>query len=309
MLTAIAETVCTAGHDFTLPGSAGPLHCTTVEAPQARAVLVIVHGYGDHAGRYRELMEWMASCGVTCIAMDLRGHGRSAGRRGYVNRWSDYLTDLDDLLESPEIKQHSPLPLFLLGHSHGALAAASALVRNPQLAAGAVLTAPFFAIAFEPPLIKRLLARILSPILPWLPIPTGLRDEEMTGDPAMRHDSSIDPLIVRHATPRWYTGMLEAQKELLQHPSRFRTPLLMILPEHDLVSDSAVARRFYEECGAPARELLVAPGAHHELLREVNRTETYRLILDWVERRVRRCADDDAAQDDYDKGVVIPASE
>src|SRR5688500_3489789 len=90
------------------------------------ARLAEVHGYGDHAGRYWELMTWLASRGVACHAFDFRGHGRSTGRRGFVRRWDEHLDDLRAFLDLPALRHDSPgdPPLFVLGHSHGGLVVA-----------------------------------------------------------------------------------------------------------------------------------------------------------------------------------------
>src|SRR5215207_3074328 len=79
----------------------GALHLRTARAPgEAVAILAILPGYGDHSGRYIELMRWMAARGVTCHALDFRGHGRSAGRRGYVRHWDEFLDDLKTFLKT-----------------------------------------------------------------------------------------------------------------------------------------------------------------------------------------------------------------
>src|SRR5579864_17301 len=89
------------------------------EAGWAR--LAIVHGYGDHSGRYAHFMQWLAERGVECHAVDLRGQGAAAGRRGFVARWEDYLEDVRAFLALPAVRQRPGLPLFVLGHSHGGL--------------------------------------------------------------------------------------------------------------------------------------------------------------------------------------------
>ena len=106
------------------PGLAGTLHRRAVVAPSpAFARLAILPGYGDHSGRYVEFMRWMARRGVTCHALDFRGHGLSAGRRGFVRRWDEFLDDLNAFLAQPALAGDGPL--FVLGHSHGGLVVAT----------------------------------------------------------------------------------------------------------------------------------------------------------------------------------------
>src|SRR5688500_19660371 len=110
---------------FPAPGGHMLYRCSVVPAEPALAAarLAVVHGYGDHAGRYVELMTWLAGRGVGCHAFDFRGHGRSTGRRGFVRRWEEHLDDLRAFLDLPELRHDSPgdPPLFVLGHSHGGL--------------------------------------------------------------------------------------------------------------------------------------------------------------------------------------------
>src|SRR5579859_2625672 len=102
------------------------------------AHLGIIHGYGDHSGRFVHFMKWMAERGVACHGFDLRGQGRSTGRPGYVRRWEDYLDDLSAFLALDELAQARPL--FLLGHSHGALVLAVAVIGGRITAQGCVMT-------------------------------------------------------------------------------------------------------------------------------------------------------------------------
>src|SRR5437879_2403637 len=101
------------------------LYVCSVRPPQPVATVGIIHGYGDHSGCYREGMERLASTGIEAHAVDLRGHGRSAGRRGHVQRWRDYLDDVAVFLDrvhrlTGASLYGAPPPLFLLGQSHGA---------------------------------------------------------------------------------------------------------------------------------------------------------------------------------------------
>ena len=116
---------------------------TPAGKPIAR--LAILHGYGDHAGRYSHFMQWLAEHGIASYAVDFRGHGRSAGKPGFVHRWDDYLTDLRAFLAIDELSTANDLaPLFLLAHSHCALVAINAAY-NGMLnhCRGVILSAPY----------------------------------------------------------------------------------------------------------------------------------------------------------------------
>src|ERR1700691_2463252 len=109
-------------HQDTVPSGKESLNRFVIAPSQPWAQLVLLHGYGDHAGRYLQFLQWLGARGVGCQAIDFRGQRRSSGRRGFVRKWDEYLDDLKVILDL----QDQALPLFVLGHSHGALVAAAA---------------------------------------------------------------------------------------------------------------------------------------------------------------------------------------
>jgi len=252
---------------------------------EAWARLGVLHGYGDHSGRFLHAMRWLSGRGIACHGLDFRGQGLSSGRRGFVRRWEDYLDDLETFLESGPLSGDGP-PRFVLAHSHGALVFAAATERARTAAvAGCVLTAPYFRPRHRVPWYKHLAAHAAHPALPWLLVSNGLRDTMMTRDPAMLRDSAEDSLILRAATPRWYVGARRAQAEVVDGAPAFRLPFLLLIGEADPVSDPEAARRFFEAAGALDKTHRQLPGLLHELLREAEREAILEEIVDWIRAR------------------------
>lgn len=261
-------------------------------AGQTIARLVVVHGYGDHAGRYGHIMDWLADRGVATDAVDLRGHGRSPGRRGFVRGWAEYLDDLRAHLRAERADATAAgtagRPLFVLGHSHGGLVAAVAGTRGVLAeagVAGCVLSAPYLRPAEPLTPLWRAVAAVTNVVAPALRVPTGLTTDMMSGDPAMAADSRIDPLLLRHATPRWYATAMRAQDEAFASAGRFRLPLLCLIGDADPIASLAGARAFVDRAGSADKALEVVPNARHEILREVDRERTYERVLSWVRAR------------------------
>ena len=255
------------------------------------ARLAIVHGYGDHSGRYAEFMQWMAERGVECHALDLRGQGASAGRRGFVTRWEDYLEDVRAFLALPAVRERPGVPLFLLGHSHGGLVVAAAAISGvffESSVRGCILSSPFLRSRLPSPRRNRLLAHILNPFVPWLCVANGLNSAMMSSDPAMRLDNQNDPLCLRIATPRWYLGQLRAQQYVLARAADFRLPLLILAGGADPIADPDAAIGFAARAGAADKSHRLYPGHLHELLRETNRQAIFSDILDWLRPRASR---------------------
>jgi lysophospholipase len=280
--------------ESTFSGPAGALFRRSVVPAAAWCSVAIIHGYGDHSGRHLHVMRWLAGRGIACHGLDLRGQGNSAGRRGFLRRWDEYLDDLDAFLALPALRQHAPL--FLLGHSHGGLVLAAAAIRGLGDLRGCILTSPFFRNRMTVPPVKRLVARAMDPLIPWLRVRSGLSDGMMSSDPAMIADTAADPLVMRIATPRWYFGSLDAQRRALADAPRFTRPLLLLCGGADPVADVAAAEVFFHSAGSVDKTIKVYPGLLHEILREVRREEVFSDILSWLRQRVPDAASDHEEQ-------------
>lgn len=252
---------------------------------RAAARLSIVHGYGDHSGRYAHFMQWMALRGVACDAVDLRGQGSADGRRGFVRQWDDYLDDVRAFLSLPAPKELDGTPRFVLGHSHGGLVVAAAGEAGLLEIAGirgVVLTSPFLQSRMELPRVKVMLGRFVGLAVPWLAVSTGLNAEWMSSDSDMVEQTKNDPLCARVATPRWYAGQLRAQTRVMENAASCRLPLLALAAGADRIAEPAAAQRFVQLAGSSDKQFRLYPGLLHELLRESGREQIFQDILTWV---------------------------
>jgi alpha-beta hydrolase superfamily lysophospholipase len=254
----------------------------------AVARLAIIHGYGDHSGRYAHFMRWMALRGIACDAVDLRGQGLADGRRGFVRRWDDYLSDVRAFLSLPAPGSLANVPRFILGHSHGGLvvaAAGEAGMLEPAGIRGVVLTSPFFLSRMKLPRSKVMLGRVVGLVVPWLPVPTGMNAEWMSSDAQMVEETRNDPLCARVATPRWYAGHLRAQARVMAGAASFRLPLLVLAAGADPIADPAAAEQFVERVGSADKLLRTYPALLHELLRERGREAIFEETRAWIASR------------------------
>ncbi len=260
-------------------GLALHLHRWRVAHGEAKAWLLIVPGYAEHGGRYEELAHRLVARGVSTLALDLRGHGKSAGRRGYVARFSEYLDDVEVALSTIGGAKR-----FLLGHSQGGLVALDFVAaRNPVLA-GLIVTNPFLGLALEVPALKLLLGRVAARLLPTLTLPSGL-------DPAgVSHDSRIveayrrDPLVFRTATAGWFREVTAAQ-ERVRALREVTLPLLYIHSDADPIASPEAAAALAAQLTAPDKTVWLRPGELHEVLNETGRAKLHEQIADWVVAR------------------------
>jgi len=251
----------------------------------ARAHLVLVHGYGDHLGRYRTFRDAMLVDRFAVHAFDARGHGRSDGPRGGVRTFGEYTSELGAFVDGV-LGQAGGLPVFLVAHSHGALVSLAWLVGPGAAAArgirGLVLSAPYLSLAFNPPAWKTAPAPLLSRVLPSLPIPTGLRSADLSRDPAWQRTTDEDPLYGRKGTPRWYTEHTRAQAEVLASGAKIRIPVLLMVGEEDPVASSPTSVKWFETLGASDKRLRRWPGMRHEIFNEIGKEEVYAETSRWI---------------------------
>jgi alpha-beta hydrolase superfamily lysophospholipase len=260
------------------------LHQVVVAPESPWAALAVVHGYGDHAGRYLHFMRWMGERGVAAMAVDLRGHGTSTGRHCVVRRWDDYLLDVSAMLTAAR-SAWPQTPLFVLGHSHGALIAAKAGIDARLSCAGCILSSPFFALRMPVPMSKQVLSCVASIVAPSMAVRSGVGGAMLSRDPEMIADTQNDPLCRGIATPGWFVQARRAQSAVRRTAAEFTMPLLMLAADDDGVADIAASRQFFDEAGSRDKLLRVYQGHCHELLRDLDRESIFEEICNWMRPR------------------------
>ncbi|HZZ85542.1 MAG TPA: alpha/beta hydrolase [Anaeromyxobacteraceae bacterium] len=252
--------------------------------PAPRATVAVLHGYGDHCGRYAGLTRALCAAGLEAALVDFRGHGQSDGRRAHVDAFGDYLDDLDAFLTRVRALADGR-PLFVAAHSQGALVAtlwAVARGRGGEGLRGFVLSSPYFRLALTPPFYKVAAARLLDGVLPWLPMQTGLRMADLTSDPEMQAWTAHDRLYGRVATPRWFGEFQKAQAEVLRRAGEFRAPLLVLAAGADVIADPRVAEEFVARAGSVDKAFLRLEGKMHEIWNETDRDRSIARAVEWI---------------------------
>ncbi len=259
-----------------------PLAARVWDAPDARGVLVIAHGVGEHAGCYDHLARAVLELvPIAVVALDFRGHGQSPGRRGVVRRYEDLLGDLRGVLKG--VAERWPgQPIFLLGHSNGGQVAARVAARSPLPLAGLIVCNPVVGLSLTAPRWKIVLGKLLQKIVPNFTLPTGLADAQMTSDPEMIAERHADPLRHDRISPALFFGMLAGRQPTLDAAASLRLPVLLILGERDPVIDLAAARSFFERIPGPDRKLLSLPEMRHEPFNDRGRDVPLRAVARWL---------------------------
>lgn len=247
----------------------------------AKAVLAMIPGYADHGARYAHVMGALAEHGIGSIAIDLRGHGRAQGPRGFCSRFDEFLDDARELRQLV-VARAKGAPTLLFGHSFGGLVATLSALDSPAPWKGLVLSAPFFGLGLEVPRIKVFAGKIASRVYPKLGLPSGLEGKDMTHDPAKAKDYDSDPLVFKNATARWFTEATAAQQRVLASAPRLGMPLYMTFGTADKVASLATAKRFFDAAGSADKTWDPREGLFHEVLNEPSWKDLVDTIARWV---------------------------
>jgi len=257
---------------------------TWLPEPEPGGAVVLAHGAGEHCGRYEHVAARLVAEGFGVHALDHRGHGRSEGRRAYVDRIANTVADIDQLVTIAR-ERHPGQPLFLLGHSMGGcLAIAYALERQQRLD-GLLLSAPLAALETASP-VTRVLGKLLSAVTPTL----GLFDvdpERVSRDPDVVRAYVEDPLVHHGKLPARTVGELAAAVE--GFPARvpeLRLPLLVMHGTGDKIVPLAGSLMVHDGAGSDDKQLELYDGLYHEILNEPEQQRVMDDVVAWLQARL-----------------------
>ena len=257
---------------------------TFAEADGARGRLLFIHGWAEHAGRYKYPAEYLAPRGFSCYAMDVRGHGHSAGQRGYIDRYEEYVQDVHAGLQWVR-ERGGDSPTILIGHSQGGLVVARYVESRPEShdLDGFALSSPFLGLAMEVPALKRSAAHLMSRVWPGLALASDLDTSQLTKDQEVVRAYEEDPLIFQKARARWFTETLTAQDQALAQAGRIRLPCLVMHGADDGIANPAVTEDFFARCDAEDKTLKLYAGLRHEIFNEVEREQVFADVAAWLD--------------------------
>ncbi len=251
--------------------------------------LVIVHGGGEHSGRYVETAQRFVEEGYAVYAFDLPGHGRSPGTRGHIQRFEDYLESVRTLIVQVVGSRHSQKPI-LIGHSLGGLITTFYAVKHPETIQCLVLSSPIWGLNVRIPLWKRAIGRLLSPLWPSLTMERPRIDGDMLShDPHVVAQYGSDLLVHFRASVRFYTELLGRFRELPGALSRLQLPLLVLQAGDDRVASPAMVKRLFPNVGSAQKRLMVYEGFYHEVFNETQKEQVFRDLLAWLHDAGPRC--------------------
>ncbi len=251
-------------------------------------VLLLVHGLGEHSGRYEEFGSWFARHDVAVHAYDQQGHGRSIGRRGHASHFHHFVDDLEIVLKSVS-QEHQGPPIFLLGHSMGGLVVARLLRERKTSLAGAICASGALALNPEVSKSRIWVLRLMRMLLPRWRLAIGIESEALSNDPAVGREYMEDPLVLKQMTVGLAAEIFTAIQLAEVGTAEIQTPMLLLHGEDDAMCPVEGSRAFCQGMEAPS-ELRTYPGLRHEILNEPTREAIFEDILSWLCRRAHEDA-------------------
>jgi alpha-beta hydrolase superfamily lysophospholipase len=249
----------------------------------ARGIVILIHGFNSHSGYMAWPAEQFAGAGFAAYALDLRGRGKSEGRRFYVEQFSDWLGDVDKLAEIAR-SENPGVPVYVLGHSVGGVIASSYVFEHQPEIAGLICES--FAFDVGLPHLVQLALEGASHLVPHLPL-YSLKNEIFSRDPEVVAEMNNDPLIKDEKQPaETASEVLKAAARLKENMPNFRVPVFIIHGTDDKATRPEGSQYFYDNVGSEDKTLKLYEGGYHDLLNDIDKKIVMADILAWVNQRV-----------------------
>jgi acylglycerol lipase len=245
-----------------------------------RGVVIIVPGFNSHSGYYTWVAEQLLRSNLSVYAVDLRGRGESDGERFYVEKFADYVSDVELCVALAKF-QHPDLPLFLLGHSAGGVVACMYTLERGSDLAGLICES--FAHQVPAPDLALAILKGLSYIAPHAHV-LKLKNEDFSRDAQVVASMNADPLIADETQPtQTVAEMVRADERLKNEFGRIQLPVLILHGTEDKATKPSGSQLFHERAGSTDKTLKLYDGHYHDLLNDVGKELVMADIQAWLE--------------------------
>lgn len=256
--------------------------------PEPQRVLILIHGYAEHSGRYDEMAMYFAQRGFAVHAFDQAGHGRTKGARGHVDRFERLTDEVARFVDLIKL-EHPECPLVLTGHSMGGLVVAgTSVLKNPAVDR-IVLSGALLELGSDGGIrqaLTLLLLKLLSVIAPRVGVAVGLKLDGLSRDPEVIRRYQADPYVKDRMSARFAAGMSAMVKTVAAAPAAVEHPIMVLHGASDPITPPAGSQHFYEGLApaiASGSVLKIYPELRHEIFNEPEREVIWQEILAWLE--------------------------
>lgn len=255
-----------------------------------KKVVVVQHGFGEHSGRYQNLINALENESAAVYALDSRGHGKTPGKRGHVDDFNLYASDLAVLIKKAKSENPS-VPVFLLGHSMGALIAALTALK-PDVSKelkGLILSSG----AFKPVLdtmqsIKKAVGTLLAKVAPAAVAPAGLDVKLISRDTNVVQAYVNDPLVHGKISLKMGVDLFATGEQLINDASRLTLPILVFHGDADGIASVEGSKKFFQGVSSQDKTIKIYPGFYHETMNEpfADRQKVLADVVAWINQHV-----------------------
>jgi acylglycerol lipase len=249
------------------------------------ATICLVHGIGEHAGRYDHWARRFCQQGIMVYALDYRGHGASEGKRGHVNSMTELMDDLDVLVRRCK-RNWDEIPGFIYGHSMGGNLVLNFLNVRRQDFTGGIISSPWLKLVNPPKPIWQSMGQWLDGLIPGWLLSTGIKSSQMTSIMSEREKTDKDPLMHGRISVRLFNEVNRSSDRLLSDQVRIQIPLLLLHGERDPITQLEGSARFYDHHKRICTFYTYADSLH-ELHREAAADEVFNDIMNWINVQLR----------------------
>lgn len=255
----------------------------------SRSSVVILHGLGEHAGRYAHVAAFFTARGYAVRTYDHRGHGRSGGKRGDVPADATLLDDAQAVIADWTARPSTPgSPPLLLGHSMGGLFAARFATQARVPLSGLVLSSPALALSLN--IAQQWLLKLLTAVAPGLGVSNGLNARYLSHEAAVVKAYRADPLVHDRISAHLLNAMLAAIAGAQHDAARLSIPVLLLVAGQDKLVDARGSREFHARLDATHSHLIEYPSLYHELFNETDAARVFADLDHWLANLQERIA-------------------
>ncbi|SFE14304.1 alpha/beta hydrolase [Thermophagus xiamenensis] len=246
------------------------------------SVICLVHGIGEHSGRYDNWARRFNEQGVMVYALDLRGHGLSEGKRGHIIQLSDFMNDIDSLVRRVKYNW-SELPIFLYGHSMGGNLVLNFILRKRFKLAGGIISSPWLKLVHPPSSIMLKGAQWADYFMPALRLKTGIRSTQLSSEKEVQEQKEHDPLVHDKISLRLFLELSKGANEIISRANRITIPMFFAHGTEDDITDLATTRQVADKVSGPS-VFLPVEGARHEIHNEPGADNLFTSINGWMKQ-------------------------
>ncbi len=245
-------------------------------------ILCIVHGLGEHGGRYLEMAEFLTSNNISVLALDHRGHGVSEGKKGHTKSYEHMLSDIEELLKYSRL-HYIDVPMILYGHSMGGNLVTGYVLQNiGSELSGFILSSPFYEVAFEPPKWKVSLANFMEKIYPSLTQSNELEIEAISRIPEEVEKYKSDPLVHDRLSVRLFLELMNHGQIFIEDKKKIKLPGLVYHGDSDRLVSFEATEKFTKN--HPNIEWHPLDDVYHEPHNDLGKEKVLEMIKDFVKK-------------------------